>query len=247
MNSTIEGRTNYAVNGRIMLSSSIVLFFVVFFLICFHSYARWFLCGRRRRLGHHAGETHPIFPLTTAASDDVSPHEGLDLSILKTLPTFIYSTTTAHDPLLECAVCLSGFENEERGRVLPECKHTFHVECIDAWFRSHSNCPLCRAPVQSHTPVSLTETVITVNEPPVPQRQLRDGSEAEVGSSESSAWAILSPEWCRRKSEELYLSLSVGPSQWVGEISLGSHESQNGHVIRLPANGMLSLMRIWSI
>lgn len=49
---------------------------------------------------------------------------------------------------LECAVCLSLFEDKEKGRKLPECGHGFHVECIDMWLSSHSNCPICRAGVR---------------------------------------------------------------------------------------------------
>lgn len=33
------------------------------------------------------------------------------------------------------------------GRCLPKCGHGFHVECIDMWLSSHSNCPICRAPI----------------------------------------------------------------------------------------------------
>lgn len=187
-----------------MLSSAIILFFVVSIMICFHIYARWFLYRRRRHFGHREGDLfpHPVFPITTAGS--VSP-QGLDLSILNTLPVFIYSTT-AHDPLLECAVCLSEFENEEHGRVLPKCKHAFHVECIDAWFQFHSNCPLCRASVHFHIPVQYlpeTSTVITVNEPPVSQRQLGNLDEAKMGSTVSSTQVNFSPEWCHRKSGDL--------------------------------------------
>ncbi|XP_042976937.1 RING-H2 finger protein ATL52-like [Carya illinoinensis] len=47
----------------------------------------------------------------------------------------------------ECAVCLSGFEEGEELRKLLRCKHSFHAPCIDMWLHSHSDCPLCRAPV----------------------------------------------------------------------------------------------------
>ncbi|KAF3436472.1 hypothetical protein FNV43_RR23564 [Rhamnella rubrinervis] len=192
MDSTIKaGPTNYTAKGRIMFCSVIILFFVVSIMICFHSYARWFLNRRRRRFRRRASDlfSNPVFPITTVGS--VSP-QGLDLSILNTLPVFIYSNTTSHDTLLECSVCLSEFENEERGRVLPKCNHSFHVECIDAWFQFHSSCPLCRTPVHFHIPVqhlpdtSTETTVITVNEPPVPQRQVDDLGEVEMGSTDSS-------------------------------------------------------------
>ena len=33
--------TNYALNGKIMLCSVIILFIVIFFVVFFHSYSRW--------------------------------------------------------------------------------------------------------------------------------------------------------------------------------------------------------------
>lgn len=44
-----------------------------------------------------------------------------------------------------CAVCLGDFEDGEELRTLPECAHSFHVNCIDTWLNSHRNCPVCRA------------------------------------------------------------------------------------------------------
>ncbi|KAL2481534.1 RING-H2 finger protein ATL33 [Abeliophyllum distichum] len=44
----------------------------------------------------------------------------------------------------ECPVCLSVFIDGEEIRQLNACKHAFHVECIDKWLYSHSNCPVCR-------------------------------------------------------------------------------------------------------
>uniref|UniRef100_J3MBM0 RING-type domain-containing protein n=1 Tax=Oryza brachyantha TaxID=4533 RepID=J3MBM0_ORYBR len=45
----------------------------------------------------------------------------------------------------ECAVCLSEFVERERVRLLPNCSHAFHIDCIDTWLLSNSTCPLCRA------------------------------------------------------------------------------------------------------
>lgn len=46
-------------------------------------------------------------------------------------PHFIYG---------ECPICL------ENGMVieLRQCKHTFHLYCIETWFRRKKTCPLCR-------------------------------------------------------------------------------------------------------
>ncbi|KAH0464781.1 hypothetical protein IEQ34_004884 [Dendrobium chrysotoxum] len=50
-----------------------------------------------------------------------------------------------------CAVCLSKFDDGEDIKLLPECKHCFHVQCIDMWLQSHSSCPLCRTKTKTVT------------------------------------------------------------------------------------------------
>ncbi|KAF7803757.1 bifunctional riboflavin biosynthesis protein RIBA 1, chloroplastic [Senna tora] len=57
----------------------------------------------------------------------------------------------------ECSVCLSEFEDDENLGILPKCNHAFHVSCIDAWLVSHSNCPLCRAPIVEDTQMETME------------------------------------------------------------------------------------------
>lgn len=44
----------------------------------------------------------------------------------------------------ECAICLVDFGKGEWLRVLPNCAHSFHASCIDAWLGSRYDCPLCR-------------------------------------------------------------------------------------------------------
>jgi hypothetical protein len=44
-----------------------------------------------------------------------------------------------------CSVCLEDVRGGEMVRRLPECRHLFHVGCIDAWLHSSSTCPLCRS------------------------------------------------------------------------------------------------------
>ncbi|KAG2586662.1 probable E3 ubiquitin-protein ligase ATL45 [Panicum virgatum] len=46
-----------------------------------------------------------------------------------------------------CAVCLAELADGEAARVLPECKHYFHAECVGEWLRAHDTCPLCRTPL----------------------------------------------------------------------------------------------------
>eukprot|EP01018_Ginkgo_biloba_P020149 Gb_28973 [translate_table: standard] len=46
-----------------------------------------------------------------------------------------------------CAVCLSEFERQEKIRLLSNCSHIFHKDCLDKWVNDlHQNsCPLCRS------------------------------------------------------------------------------------------------------
>ncbi|XP_059637429.1 uncharacterized protein LOC132279463 [Cornus florida] len=66
------------------------------------------------------------------------------------LAAFTFNPNLSNNDNLYCAVCLHDVTGGEKYRRLPECKHCFHVDCIDAWFESHSTCPLCRSHV-SHT------------------------------------------------------------------------------------------------
>lgn len=76
---------------------------------------------------------------------------GLSSYVMDSLPiTQIKKTAiTGDEPnqgnMVECAVCLGEFEEDEWVKILPVCSHVFHVSCIDTWFQTHSNCPLCRS------------------------------------------------------------------------------------------------------
>jgi E3 ubiquitin-protein ligase ATL41 len=76
---------------------------------------------------------------------------GLDAKALLALPVFMWESSklreggvgaAEHDG--QCAVCLGEMEDGELGRLLPACRHAFHVECIDTWLRVSSTCPVCR-------------------------------------------------------------------------------------------------------
>ncbi|KAL9242285.1 hypothetical protein vseg_016302 [Gypsophila vaccaria] len=71
-------------------------------------------------------------------------NSGIDPIIIESLPVFRFGSLSGQTNGLECAVCLNRFEPEEILRLLPKCKHAFHVECVDTWLDAHSTCPLCR-------------------------------------------------------------------------------------------------------
>ncbi|CAL9152193.1 unnamed protein product [Musa hybrid cultivar] len=90
-------------------------------------------CGRRLAL-----ET----PQQAAAT-------GLNKQSLRRLPEAVYGLG-ADIPATDCPICLGEFADGEKVRVLPMCRHVFHVECIDKWLASHSSCPTCRRLLLDH-------------------------------------------------------------------------------------------------
>lgn len=49
-----------------------------------------------------------------------------------------------------CAVCLSSVEPWDSVRELGNCRHVFHVNCLDSWIEfGHDTCPVCRAKLLS--------------------------------------------------------------------------------------------------
>ncbi|KAM0910132.1 hypothetical protein ACQ4PT_014354 [Festuca glaucescens] len=72
---------------------------------------------------------------------------GLDESALSALPITAYrkGSGSTGGAGADCAVCLSEFADGEKVRELPNCGHGFHMEFADAWLRTRTTCPLCRA------------------------------------------------------------------------------------------------------
>ncbi|KAH0470395.1 hypothetical protein IEQ34_000118 [Dendrobium chrysotoxum] len=61
------------------------------------------------------------------------------------IPAYEFRKEEKEEAEVECAVCLSAIADGEMVRELLQCGHTFHVACIDLWFRSHTSCPVCRS------------------------------------------------------------------------------------------------------
>ncbi|XP_022144841.1 E3 ubiquitin-protein ligase ATL42-like [Momordica charantia] len=113
-----------------------VMFLLTFVLLL---YAKF--CHRRSVRGDSVN--HP------AQIRSSSRHSGIDKTVIESLPFFRFSTLKGSKEGLECAVCLSKFEDIEILRLLPKCKHAFHINCIDHWLEKHASCPLCRQRVGS--------------------------------------------------------------------------------------------------
>ncbi|GJN02765.1 hypothetical protein PR202_ga20149 [Eleusine coracana subsp. coracana] len=80
---------------------------------------------------------------------------GLDPAVVATFPIVRYREIVDHKigkGVLECAVCLTAFEDADDLRLLPHCSHAFHPECIDPWLQARVTCPLCRANLEKPPP-----------------------------------------------------------------------------------------------
>ncbi|CAD6260701.1 unnamed protein product [Miscanthus lutarioriparius] len=94
---------------------------------------------------------------------------GLDPAVVATFPIVSYREVVKHKigkGVLECAVCLTAFEDDDDLRLLSHCSHAFHPECIDPWLQSRVTCPLCRANLEKPAPVPVP--VPAVAPPPSP-------------------------------------------------------------------------------
>lgn len=85
---------------------------------------------------------HPIWYINTV---------GLQPSVINKITIFKYKTGDGMVEGTNCSVCLNEFQDDESLRLLPNCKHAFHIYCIDTWLRSRINCPLCRSGILSNS------------------------------------------------------------------------------------------------
>ncbi|GFY96203.1 RING/U-box superfamily protein [Actinidia rufa] len=100
-------------------------------------------------------------------------NSGVDRTVIESLPIFRFGSLRGEKDGLECAVCLNPFEPTEVLKLLPKCKHAFHVECVDTWLDAHSTCPLCRYRVDPEDVLLLgaDPKILSQNEPLPPENQ----------------------------------------------------------------------------
>lgn len=64
------------------------------------------------------------------------------------IPKYI-NVVTDQDDLLTCSICLEQYDinnGKTRITVLP-CGHEMHTACLDEWFKTSSECPVCRSEI----------------------------------------------------------------------------------------------------
>ncbi|KAL6901836.1 hypothetical protein ACP4OV_004712 [Aristida adscensionis] len=132
--------------------------------------------------GAGAGETSVI---RAGATGD----RGLGLPLIRMLPVVKFTAEggdgaagytggggmAARISVSECAVCLSEFVERERVRLLPNCSHAFHIDCIDTWLQGSARCPFCRSDVTLPAAPPVPARSALTPPPPAPSRHRRDG------------------------------------------------------------------------
>ncbi|GLJ37775.1 hypothetical protein SUGI_0767810 [Cryptomeria japonica] len=75
-----------------------------------------------------------------------SREDGLE-AVRDSHSTIVYDSKHAALAQLEdrsCSICLDDYRDWEILRILMDCKHVYHVDCIDAWLMRSASCPICR-------------------------------------------------------------------------------------------------------
>lgn len=144
-------------NANVLLAAVIALSAAIAFVAALRLYARCLL--QRRAAGADvAGNPHALhrppdgYEIEVVSVVSACGREaGLDAKELGALPVFMWESSAQEVGVVaeQCAVCLGEMEDGELGRLLPACRHVFHVGCIDAWFLVSSTCPVCRTAVRA--------------------------------------------------------------------------------------------------
>ena len=122
----------------IMLVLLTAMFFLGFISIYIRRFSDEDSVSPRRRLQRN----RPSSPSSWNYYSTSSCYKGLDRATVQSLPVHTYNGGAKHQ--IDCAICLSEFEEGENVKMIPYCRHVFHIECIDMWLFSHVSCPICR-------------------------------------------------------------------------------------------------------
>ncbi|GAB4850930.1 hypothetical protein Ancab_030230 [Ancistrocladus abbreviatus] len=120
-------------------------------------------------------QPHNTNPSSIVYSPAIIVSRGLDESVIQSIPIIRFrkearkvSQSGDEGCYYECAVCLSEFKEGEKLRVIPNCCHAFHIDCIDVWLQTSANCPLCRSSISSNTLLAIDQTIAPSSSPQYP-------------------------------------------------------------------------------
>lgn len=148
-----------AILGITATAFLLISYYIFLTKCCF----RWQLIDPLRRFSHRARVNED--PSTSYSPSWQS--RGLNDLVIREIPTLQYNM---HDHaessnLSKCVVCLNKFQHHDMLRLLPKCNHAFHLDCIDVWLMTNSNCPLCRSAISGRNRYRL-DSIVAPNSSP---------------------------------------------------------------------------------
>ncbi|CAK7325179.1 unnamed protein product [Dovyalis caffra] len=154
-NSTEYGDPN-GING---FAYAIGMIFGVLVLLIIITLAAYF-CTREVDSSRNRATNHGA---TVTDHDSIAVELGLNEATLASYPKLLYSKAKLEHkgkdlPPSCCSICLGDYKDSDMLRLLPDCGHVFHLNCVDSWLRLHPTCPICRnSPVPTPLSTPLTE------------------------------------------------------------------------------------------
>lgn len=98
--------------------------------------------------------------------DDDNLVVGLDQAVINSYPKFQFTkesvsgNNNSNNINTTCSICLCEYKDLEMLRMMPECRHYFHLCCVDAWLKLNGSCPVCRnSPLPTPLSTPLQEVV----------------------------------------------------------------------------------------
>jgi len=150
-----------------MATSFLLMAYYTFLIKCCFNWNNDLVRVRRLSFSRQHEEQSTSYSMT-------SEHRGLEQSVINSIPMIHYKSEKKDYGELgissECAFCLSEFQEDEKLRVIPNCNHLFHIDCVDVWLQNNANCPLCRRKVSMTREIQV-EHVVTPRPSPYFERQ----------------------------------------------------------------------------
>ncbi|XVE64374.1 hypothetical protein DITRI_Ditri07aG0095900 [Diplodiscus trichospermus] len=102
-----------------------------------------FLCGKVKS---YAARHQPLPALNPTVALQHTVLGGLDGPTIESYPKIVLgeSRRLPKPDDNACPICLSEYSPKETLKVIPQCQHCFHADCIDEWLRLNATCPICR-------------------------------------------------------------------------------------------------------
>lgn len=105
-----------------------------------------YLCSRVRAAGQRRRLINAELSNSAIAPRQSIVLSGLDGPTIESFPkTLLGESKRLPRPNDNtCSICLGEYQAKETLRIIPECNHYFHADCIDEWLQMKASCPVCR-------------------------------------------------------------------------------------------------------